>query len=100
MRIANYLRPDCVALRQRTDSLQGAVQQLVALLDGAKVLTDTAVFAADVRARLELGGVCVGNGLAIPHAKSTAVEKLQLAALTLDPPLPCDTPDGLSLIHI
>ena len=85
MRIANYLRPDCVALRQRADSLQGAVQQLVALLDGAKVLTDTAVFAADVRARLELGGVCVGNGLAIPHAKSTAVEKLQLAALTLDP---------------
>ena len=94
MRIANYLRPDCVALRQRADSLQGAVQQLVALLDGAKVLTDTAVFAADVRARLELGGVCVGNGLAIPHAKSTAVEKLQLAALTLDPSLPCDTPDG------
>ena len=35
MRIANYLRPDCVALRQRADSLQGAVQQLVALLDGA-----------------------------------------------------------------
>ncbi len=90
-------RPDCVALRQRADSLQGAVQQLVALLDGAKVLTDTAVFAADVRARLELGGVCVGNGLAIPHAKSTAVEKLQLAALTLDPPLPCDTPDGQPL---
>lgn len=28
MRIANYLRPDCVALRQRADSLQGAVQQL------------------------------------------------------------------------
>ena len=69
----------------------------MALLDGAKVLTDTAVFAADVRARLELGGVCVGNGLAIPHAKSTAVEKLQLAALTLDPPLPCDTPDGQPL---
>ena len=44
-----------------------------------------------------MGGVCVGNGLAIPHAKSTAVEKLQLAALTLDPPLPCDTPDGQPL---
>ena len=69
-------------------SLEGAVQQLVALLDGTEYLTDTAVFAADVRARLALGGICVGNGLAIPHAKSTAVQKLQLAALTLDPPLP------------
>lgn len=91
MRIANYLRPDCVALRQRADSLTGAVQQMVTLLDGTDNLTDTAVFAADVRARLALGGVCVGNGLAIPHAKSTAVRQLQLAALTLDPPLPCDT---------
>ena len=75
MRIANYLRPDCVALRQRADSLTGAVQQMVTLLDGTDNLTDTAVFAADVRARLALGGVCVGNGLAIPHAKSTAVRQ-------------------------
>ena len=97
MRIANYLRPDCVALRQRADSLTGAVQQMVTLLDGTDNLTDTAVFTADVRARLALGGVCVGNGLAIPHAKSTAVRQLQLAALTLDPPLPCDTPDGKPL---
>ena len=58
MRIANYLRPDCVALRQRADSLTGAVQQMVILLDGTDNLTDTAVFAADVRARLALGGVC------------------------------------------
>ena len=34
MRIANYLRPDCVALRQRADSLTGAVQQMVTLLNG------------------------------------------------------------------
>ena len=49
MRIANYLRPDCVALRQRADSLTGAVQQMVTLLNGTDNLTDTAVFAADVR---------------------------------------------------
>ena len=46
MRIANYLRPDCVALRQRADSLTGAVQQMVTLLDGTDNLTDTAVFAS------------------------------------------------------
>lgn len=97
MRIANYLQPSCVALRQKADSLEGAVQQLVALLDGTADLADTAVFAADVRARLALGGVCVGNGLAIPHAKSAGVKQLQLAALTLDPPLACDTPDGQPL---
>ena len=78
-----YLRPECVALHQRADSLEGArSQQLVALLDGTEDLTDTAAFAADVRARLALGGVCVGNGLAIPHAKSASIKRLQLAALT------------------
>ena len=39
----------------------------------------------------------MGNGLAIPHAKSASVKRLQLAALTLDPPLACDTPDGKPL---
>ena len=68
MRIANYLRPDCVALRQRADSLTGAVQQMVTLLDGTDNLTDTAVFAADVRARLALGGVCVAWPSRTPKA--------------------------------
>ena len=39
MRIANYLQPGCVALHQRADSLEGAVQQLVALLDATAELT-------------------------------------------------------------
>ena len=85
MRIANYLRPECVALHQRADSLEGAVQQLVALLDGTEDLTDTAAFAADVRARLALGGVCVGNGLAIPHAKSASVKPLQMLVMIAAP---------------
>ena len=97
MHIANYLQPGCVALHQQATSLEDAAAQLVAMLTASGGLTDDAVFAADVQARLALGGVCVGNGLAIPHAKSTAVQQLQLAALTLDPPLACDTPDGVPL---
>ena len=53
MRIANYLRPDCVALRQRADSLTGAVQQMVTLLNGTDNLTDTAVFAVMIAAPAE-----------------------------------------------
>ena len=73
MRIANYLRPDCVALRQRADSLTGAVQQMVTLLNGTDNLTDTAVFAADVRARLALAASVWATAWPSRTPKSTAV---------------------------
>lgn len=94
MHITDHLQPGSVALNRQADSLQAALQILVELMAAGGNLTDTAAFAADVQAREALGGTCVGGGLAIPHAKSTAVREPGLAALTLDPPLACDTPDG------
>ena len=37
MRIANYLRPECVALHQQADSLEGAVQQLSPCLTAPRI---------------------------------------------------------------
>ena len=72
--------------------MQAALQRLVDLMAANGNLTDPQAFAA-LYVYL-LGGTCVGEGLAIPHAKSAAVRQPGLAALTLDPPLACDTPDG------
>lgn len=94
MHITNHLNPAGVALRQQVDSMQDALEILVHLMAANGNLTDAGAFAADVRAREALGGTCVGGGLAIPHAKSKAVTAPGLAAMTLDPPLACDTPDG------
>ncbi|EFB75593.1 PTS fructose transporter subunit IIABC [Subdoligranulum variabile] len=94
MHITDHLQPGSVALNRQADSLQAALQILVELMAAGGNLTDTQAFAADVQAREALGGTCVGGGLAIPHAKSAAVREPGLAALTLDPPLACDTPDG------
>lgn len=94
MHITDHLHPAGIALRQQAGSMQDALQMLVHLMAANGNLTDTEAFAADVRAREALGGTCVGGGLAIPHAKSKAVTAPGLAAITLDPPLVCDTPDG------
>ena len=94
MHITDHLQPCCVALRQQADSLPAAIHQLVELVAKSGCLTDAAAFEQDVLAREEMGGICLGRGLAIPHAKSEGVARPELAALTLDPPLPCDTPDG------
>lgn len=94
MPITDLLQPGCVALRRRAGSMQEAVHLLVELLAGGGCLRDAAAFEADVLRREAQGGTCVGGGLAIPHAKSAAVRAPALAALTLDPPLACETPDG------
>ena len=94
MHITDHLQPCCVALRQQADSLPAAIHQLVELVQKSGCLTDTVQFEQDVLEREKMGGICMGRGLAIPHAKSTGVAHAELAALTLDPPLPCNTPDG------
>ena len=94
MHITDHLQPCCVALRQQADSLPAAIHQLVELVQKSGCLTNTVQFEQDVLERENMGGICMGRGLAIPHAKSAGVAHAELAALTLDPPLPCDTPDG------
>lgn len=97
MHITDLLQPACVCLRYQADSLQDAVHRLTELMAQSGNLQDAAVFEADVQKRESLGGTCVGGGMAIPHAKSEGVRSPALAAITLDPPLACDTPDGIPL---
>ena len=97
MHVTDLLQPACVSLRYQADSLQAAVHKLTGLMAQAGNLDDVAAFEADVQKREALGGTCVGGGMAIPHAKSEAVRAPALAAITLDPPLACTTPDGIPL---
>lgn len=94
MHITDLLRPGCVSLGCQVATMEEALDRLISLMAQSGNLADEAAFAADVRAREALGGTCVGGGLAIPHAKSAGVRVPGLAALTLNPPLGCDTPDG------
>ena len=83
MHITDHLQPCCVALRQQADSLPAAIHQLVELVQKSGCLTDTVRFEQDVLEREKMGGICMGRGLAIPHAKSAGVAHAELAALTL-----------------
>lgn len=94
MHITDHLQPACIALRRPVASLPEAVRLMAGLLAQSGDVTDADAFAADVQKREALGATRIGGGLAIPHAKSKAVREVALAALTLDPPLGCTTPDG------
>ena len=82
MHITDHLQPCCVALRQQADSLPAAIHQLVELVQKSGCLTDTVQFEQDVLEREKMGGICMGRGLAIPHAKSAGVAHAELAAIT------------------
>ena len=94
MQITDLLQLPQIQLHSAAADLPAAVHTLCGLLAQGDAVQDAALLEQDVLARLAQGCVCMGNGLAVPHAKTAAVRKAALAAITLDKPIHCPTPDG------
>ena len=94
MQITDLLQPEHIRLHSAAADLPAAVHTLCGLLAQDDAVQDAALLEQDVLARLAQGCICMGNGLAVPHAKTAAVHKAALAAITLDKPINCPTPDG------
>ena len=94
MQITDLLQLPQIRLHSTAADLPAAVHTLCSLLAQDDAVQDAALLEQDVLARLAQGCVCMGNGLAVPHAKTAAVRRAALAAITLDKPICCTTPDG------
>ncbi|EPZ7318600.1 fructose-specific PTS transporter subunit EIIC [Vibrio mimicus] len=73
MDITNLIEPELICLELKANSKEGILIELVDLLDKAGKLTDKQQFLKDVWQREEIGNTGFEEGIAIPHAKSTAV---------------------------
>ncbi|MEH0388454.1 fructose-specific PTS transporter subunit EIIC [Vibrio mimicus] len=73
MNITNLIEPELICLELKANSKEGILIELVDLLDKAGKLTDKQQFLKDVWQREEIGNTGFEEGIAIPHAKSTAV---------------------------
>ncbi|ENM5933966.1 PTS sugar transporter subunit IIA [Vibrio mimicus] len=73
MDITNLIEPELICLDLKANSKEGILIELVDLLDKAGKLTDKQQFLKDVWQREEIGNTGFEEGIAIPHAKSTAV---------------------------
>ena len=94
MQITDLLQSEHIRLHSTAADLPAAVHTLCGLLAQDDAVQDAALLEQDVLARLAQGCVCMGNGLAVPHAKTAAVRKAALATITLEQPICCPTPDG------
>ena len=81
MKIADLLAKESIDLQAKVGSKAEALEHLVALMDKSGKLADEAEYKRFVLAREEEGSTGIGEGIAIPHAKTNAVKTPGLAAM-------------------
>lgn len=83
MRIVDLLKTDSIALNASPASKTEAIDMLVDLQVKGGNIADADAYKKGILAREEMGSTAVGEGIAIPHAKSEAVKAPSLAAMTV-----------------
>ena len=94
MRITDLLKKDSILLNQKLDSKADAIDLLAGLHEKAGNLNDLAVYKEAILAREAQGSTAVGDGIAIPHAKSDAVKCPGLTAVTVPDGVDYEALDG------
>ena len=82
MRITDLLKKESISLNRELSSKSEAIDALIDLQEKAGNLNDKEEYKKGILAREEQGSTAIGNGIAIPHAKTSAVAHPGLSAIT------------------
>lgn len=94
MRITDLLSKQSIELGITLGSKAEAIDKLISLHKQAGNLADAAKYKEGILAREEQCSTAIGQGIAIPHAKSEAVKKPALAAVTVPKGVDYQAMDG------
>ncbi|MBO5274737.1 MAG: PTS sugar transporter subunit IIA, partial [Clostridia bacterium] len=94
MKITDLLVPERISLNRKLTGKTAAIDALISLHEKSGSLSDSAVYKKAILAREAQGSTAIGDGIAIPHAKSPAVKKPALAALTCPAGVDYEALDG------
>lgn len=94
MRIRDLLAAESIALQGHAKDKTDVLNQMVNLMDKSGKIRDVETYREGVFAREEEGTTGIGEGIAIPHCKSDAVEKPGLAAMVVPEGVEYDALDG------
>lgn len=83
MRIVDLLSKESIMLNGIPKTKSEAIDMLVDLQVKGGKIADKAEYKKGILAREQMSSTAVGEGIAIPHAKSTAVKAPSLAAMTV-----------------
>ena len=94
MKITELLKKEAVKLNVNATDKDNVIDQLIDLHVKAGNVTDAAVYKKAILAREAEGTTSVPGGIAIPHARTSAVANAGLAAVTVDGGVDYDSEDG------
>lgn len=94
MKIIDLLDDKSIRLNAEVHSKKEVLDTLVDLMDASGKLNDIDTYRKGVYAREEEGSTGIGEGIAIPHCKSAAVNQAGLAAMVVPKGVEFDSLDG------
>lgn len=94
MKIIDLLSKDAIELNTDVASKEEAIDKLVLLHNSAGNLNDKEEYKKAILAREEQGTTAIGEGIAVPHAKTDAVKKSSLSVITVKNGVDYSAPDG------
>ncbi|WP_159513667.1 MULTISPECIES: PTS 2-O-a-mannosyl-D-glycerate transporter subunit IIABC [Enterobacter] len=103
MNLTTLTHPSAVCVQAHYASRDEAIRQLTMRLVALGKITDGDAFLAEVYRRESQGPTALGEGLAVPHGKSTVVKEAAFAVATLSKPLEwegVDGPENVELIFL
>ncbi len=94
MKISDLLSENAILIDEALESKNGAIDSLINLQIKNGNIQNKAEFLKEIMARENHSSTAVGEGVAIPHAKSKYVKKTCLSAITTKAGVDFDAPDN------
>ena len=88
--IRELLKPGCIALSLEGKTDEEAILGVVALLEGKRGVLNYEELSRDILTREHLSPTCIGNSMAIPHARTDHVESIVMAVGRCEKPIDFD----------
>lgn len=94
MRISEILKPSSIAVHLDIQSKQEILVAMVNLINNSGVVTDKQKVQQMILDREKIMSTGVGNGIAIPHAKTDAVQGVAMSVCTMKNPIDFESLDN------
>ena len=94
MRITDLLNKESILLNGSPKSKSEAIDMLIDLQMNSGKIENKEIYKKGILAREEISSTAVGEGIAIPHAKSEAVKEPSLSAMTVPGGVDYEAMDG------
>ncbi|MFX1558175.1 MAG: PTS sugar transporter subunit IIA [Promethearchaeota archaeon] len=79
MNVVDYLTPENILLDLKAQNKEGAIKEIILLLKNRPEVSNFEMFLQDIFEREKLASTGIGNGVALPHARTDAVDDFVIA---------------------